>query len=66
MEAQKGLSRPSINRVYEFCFAYDPEGQRYTLEITKISASIIIFFAVILFTVLVIRSKKKAKANKES
>ena len=64
VEAQKGLSRPTINRVLEYCFSYDPEGRKYTLQVTKISATIIIFFALVLFTVLIIRSRRK-KETKE-
>lgn len=59
VEAQKGQARPTINRVLEYCFAYDPEGRRYTLQVTKISATIIIFFAVVLFIFLVVRSRRK-------
>jgi protein SCO1/2 len=62
IEARKGEVRPTINRVLEYCFAYDPEGRKYTLQVTKISATVIIFFAVIFFLVLIIRTgRKKAK-----
>lgn len=61
VEAQKGLPRPSINRVLDFCFAYDPTGQTYTLQITKISATVIIFFAVVLFISLMLKSRRKRK-----
>jgi len=65
IESQKGLSRPTINRIYEYCFTYDPEGRRYTLQVTKISATIIIFLAVVLFLILVFRSnKKRGQASK--
>ncbi len=59
IEAQKGLSRPTINKVLDFCFAYDQQGKKYSLQITKISATIIIFFAVLLFVILIIKSKKR-------
>jgi protein SCO1/2 len=65
LESQKGQSRPTINRVYEYCFSYDPEGRRYTLEVTKISATIIIFLAVVLFLALLLRSNKKRKQNQK-
>jgi protein SCO1/2 len=65
IEAQKGQSRPTINRVLEYCFSYDPEGRRYTLQVTKISATIIIFFAAVLFIVLILRSSRK-KNKKQS
>jgi protein SCO1/2 len=63
MEAQKEISRPTINRVLLYCFSYDPEGKKYTLQVTKISATIIIFFAVVLFLALVLRSRKKKVKN---
>ncbi len=61
VESQKGLSRPTINRVYEYCFSYDPEGRRYTLQVTKISATIIIFLAVVLFAILILRGNRKKR-----
>jgi len=65
IEARKGQSRPTINRVLEYCFTYDPEGRKYTLQVTKITATIIIFFAVLLFIYLIIRSsRKKPKTQK--
>lgn len=59
IEAQKGQSRPTINRVLEYCFSYDPAGRKYTLQVTKITATVIIFFALILFITLLIRSNRK-------
>jgi protein SCO1/2 len=63
IEAQKGISRPSINKVLEFCYAYDPEGKRYTLEITKVSATIILSILAIFFAVLMFRKKRKQSKN---
>jgi protein SCO1/2 len=66
IEAQKGQSRPTINRVLEFCFSYDPEGRRYTLQVTKIAATVIIFLAIVLFVFLLVRpgrTKKKVPAE---
>jgi protein SCO1/2 len=59
VEALKGKSRPTINRVLEYCFSYDPEGRKYTLQVTKITATIIIFLAATLFIYLIIRSSRK-------
>jgi protein SCO1/2 len=59
IEAQQGKSRPTINRVLEYCFSYDPEGRKYTLQVTKITATIIIFMAAALFIFLLIRSSRK-------
>jgi protein SCO1/2 len=59
IEAQKGLSRPTINKVLEFCFNYDPQGQKYVLQVTKISGFIIIFLAISLLSMLFFWPKKK-------
>lgn len=65
IEAQKGISRPTINRILEYCFSYDPAGRRYSLEVTKVSATIILFIAVIFFISLIVRSSRKRSRSKE-
>jgi len=64
IEAQKGQARPTINRVLEFCFSYDPDGKKYVLDVTRVAGVIILFFAVLLLAYLLIRSRKKKKTNK--
>ncbi len=64
VEAQKGLARPTINKVLEYCFSYDPEGQGYTLQVTRVTGTIILFFALVLFGTLLFRRKKRKSADK--
>ena len=52
-------SRSAINRVLQYCYAYDPEGQSYVLNITKVSATLIMFLAVVLLAVLFLFKKRK-------
>lgn len=59
IEAQKGLSRPTVNKVLEFCFTYEPEGRKYSLQVTKVVGTLTIFILVIFFLVLVLRKKKQ-------
>jgi protein SCO1 len=64
IEANKGLSQPTVNRVLQYCFKYDTQGKRYVLNVTRVSATIIIFLALFLFLFLVLKpilSKQKAK-----
>jgi protein SCO1/2 len=61
IEAQKGLSRPTINRVLEYCFTYDPTGRRYAIDVLKVSGTIIIFFVLIFIIALFIKSRIKSK-----
>jgi len=66
IEAQKGISRPTINRILDFCFTYDPAGRRYSLAVTKVSATIIIFISVIFFISLLVRSSRKRSRSKKT
>lgn len=59
IEASEGISRPTINRFLEYCYSYDPAGQRYALDIMKVSATLILFFILIFVLILVIKKRKK-------
>lgn len=61
IEAQKGLTRPTINRILEYCFAYNPTSHSYTLQVTRIVGSIILFFALVIFIILMVKKRKKQK-----
>jgi protein SCO1/2 len=61
IEASKGEVGPPVNKMLQYCFAYDPEGQTYVADITKISGIVIIFFAVLMLIVLIIRSRVKRR-----
>ncbi len=62
LEAQKGLSRPTVNRVLSFCYAYDPAGKKYVLNITKIagiSIALLFLLIIIAFGWVVVRKNRK-------
>lgn len=61
VEAAQGKSGPTINKVLNYCFSYDPEGKKYVFNITKISGSIILFFALILLFSMLYKGNKKKK-----
>jgi protein SCO1/2 len=65
IEAAKGKAMPTISRVLSFCYSYDPQGQRYVLDVTKISGTIILFIGLVIFLVLVFKSRKKKEPNKK-
>jgi protein SCO1/2 len=59
LEASEGKSGPTINRVLQYCYSYDPEGQKYVMNITKVAGTLIIFMGLILFLVLILVRKRK-------
>lgn len=63
VEASQGKSSPTINKFLKFCFSYDAEGKKYVFNITKVSGSIILFFAVLLFLTLFLKKNRKKQTN---
>ena len=63
IEASQGRSEPTINRVLQYCFSYDPAGKKYVLNITKISGSAIILFAVLFFFGLLVSKKSRNRKS---
>ena len=61
IESQQGIARPTINKVLEYCFNYDPRGQGYTLSVTRVAGTIILLIAVIVFVSLLLSRRKKSK-----
>lgn len=61
VESSKGMSAPTINKIMQYCFSYDPVGQAYVLNVTKISGTLILFFAIVFFLILIFKPKRKNK-----
>lgn len=61
IESQQGIARPTINKVLQYCFNYDPRGQGYTLSVTRITGTIILLIAIIIFVSLMLSRRKKSK-----
>lgn len=66
VEASEGKVGATINRVLQYCYSYDPTGQKYVLNITKITGTFIMIVAVIIFLVLIIKPKKHKKNSKKN
>lgn len=63
IESAKGMSAPTINKIMQYCFSYDPVGQAYVLNVTKISGTLILFVAILFFLVLIFKPKRKKINN---
>lgn len=59
IEAQKGIARPTINRILEYCFVYNPASKTYSIQITRIIGTITILIALFIFVTLLIKRRKK-------
>jgi len=63
IEASEGKSAPTIIKVLKFCYAYDRKTEHYSLDVTRITASLTIIIAVSLLLYLLISGRrKKAKS----
>jgi len=61
VEAADGKIGPSINRVLAICYSYDENGNQFVFNVTRVSAIVIIFIAIVIFLVLVLTRKKIKK-----
>lgn len=62
VEAQKGIARPTINRLLEYCFAYNPASKSYTIQITRIIGALTIFIVALVLGFLLLRKRKNVKS----
>lgn len=58
IDAGSGKTSPTVAKVLQYCFSYDPEGRGYTLNITRIIGTIMLLSAGIFLLVLVIKKRK--------
>jgi protein SCO1 len=61
IESQKGLARPTINKVMELCFSYNPASKTYTLQVTRVFGALILIIAFSVLAVLFLKGRRKTK-----
>lgn len=59
LDAESGKTSPTIAKMLQFCFSYDPEGRGYTLNLTRIIGSVMLIFIAGFFGILTLRKNKK-------
>mgnify|MGYP000859452915 CR=1 FL=1 len=64
IEAKSGKSNPTIAKVLEFCYSYDPEGRNYKLNVTRI-VGVIMLITLTIFIVVVVKKKKVKRSIDE-
>lgn len=63
VEAADGKIGPSINRLLAFCYSYDRNEDSMVFNITKVAGTLIMFFAIVIFLILLFMRRKHAKAS---
>ncbi|MBU1096337.1 MAG: SCO family protein [Bacteroidetes bacterium] len=58
IDAQSGKTNPTISKVLQFCFSYDPAGRSYTINITRIVGSVMLLGIGVFLVFLLIKKKK--------
>ena len=58
IDAQAGKTNPTIAKMLQFCFSYDPEGREYRLNITRIIGTIMLLGVIVLFLILFLKKRK--------
>lgn len=58
IETSESKVTPTVARFLRFCFSYDPEGQKYALNFTRIFGAAILLFAGIFFLIIKLKPKK--------
>jgi len=61
IEAQKGEARPTINKILTFCYSYDRQGNKYVLDVKRITGALVFLTVLIIFTTLILKGRKKTK-----
>lgn len=65
-EAREERSGPTISKVLKFCFSYDAEGKKYVFNITKVTGTVVLGSAILLFLVLALKPRRKEKSDNQT
>jgi protein SCO1/2 len=63
MEASQGQTGPTIAKVLNMCYTYDPEGQHYTLNVVHIGGMVIVGLVGLFVVVFIVVPKKKERQS---
>jgi protein SCO1 len=61
IEASEGRTGPTIAKVLNFCYAYDPEGKRYVFDVVRVSGVVIVGLVGVFVAIFIVRKPKKEK-----
>jgi len=59
LETNSGKVSPTVAKVLQFCFSYDPEGKSYVLNVTRIFGAGILILAILFLMFIIFKPKKE-------
>jgi len=59
LETNRGKVSPTIAKVLQFCFSYDPEGKSYVLNVTRIFGAGILILVAVFVAFIIFKPKKE-------
>jgi protein SCO1/2 len=64
-EAERGMTGPSIRKLVEYCYTYDPVGKTYVFNLLRISATVVILVAGSFLAYLILGGRKRPRPPRE-
>ena len=62
-EAKQGLAQPTSNKIFEYCFAYDPQSRTYTLQVTRLLGTFVLILGAFFILYLFVSSRRNKLKN---
>ena len=59
MEASQGHTAPTISKILNMCYTYDPDGKHYVFNFVQVSGVIVVGFVALFVVVFIVIPKKK-------
>lgn len=65
LDAERGLTLPTVNRLLKFCYSYDPQGRKYMFNVTRIAGTLLLF-SLSIFLFYLLRKRKNKKIGEQN
>jgi protein SCO1/2 len=58
IEASEGRTGPTIVRLLQMCYSYNPEGRTYVFNVTRVAGVVILLSAAVFVALITVKRKK--------
>ncbi len=66
IEASEGRWSPTISKILQYCYSYDPDGRKYVFNVTRVAGTIIFLAIGTFFAILIIKGRKNKQIKGET